>query len=119
MKKILILGGGTGGTIMSNKLRIALDRDEWDITVVDQFKTHYYQPGFLFIPFGIYNKSDVIKPKSDFFPPGVNVIYSKIELIEGEKNQVKMEDGRTLKYDFLIIATGAQTSPEETPGLKE
>ena len=119
MKKILILGGGTGGTIMSNKLRIALDRDEWDITVVDQFKTHYYQPGFLFIPFGIYNKSDVIKPKSDFFPPGVNVIYSKIELIEGEKNQVRLGNGQILKYDFMIIATGAQTSPEETPGLKE
>ena len=119
MKKIVILGGGTGGTIMANKLRTGLDKEQWEITVVDQYKTHYYQPGFLFIPFGIYNKYDVIKPKSDFFPPGVKVIYSKIDLIEGHKNQVLLEGGKVLKYDFLIVATGTHTAPEETPGLKE
>jgi sulfide:quinone oxidoreductase len=119
MKKIVILGGGTGGTIMANKLRTGLDKEQWEITVVDQYKTHYYQPGFLFIPFGIYNKYDVIKPKSDFFPPGVKVIYSKIDLIEGQKNQVLLEGGKVLKYDFLIVATGTHTAPEETPGLKE
>lgn len=119
MRKILILGGGTGGTIMANKLRSILDRSEWDITLVDQYKTHYYQPGFLFIPFGIYNKNDVIKPKSDFFPPGVNVIFSEIDLIEGDKNQVKLGNGKILNYDFMILATGTQTRPDETPGLKE
>ena len=80
MKKLLILGAGTAGTMMANKMRKHLARDEWDITIVDQFKTHYYQPGFLFIPFGMYTRNDVIKPKSDFFPIGVNVIYSKIDL---------------------------------------
>ncbi|MEA1896883.1 MAG: FAD/NAD(P)-binding oxidoreductase [Bacteroidota bacterium] len=119
MRKILILGGGTGGTIMANKLRSILDRSEWDITLVDQYKTHYYQPGFLFIPFGIYNKNDVIKPKNDFFPPGVNVIFSEIDLIEGDKNQVKLGNGKILNYDFMILATGTQTRPDETPGLKE
>lgn len=118
MKKLLILGAGTGGTIMANKMRKVLERDEWDITLVDQFKTHYYQPGFLFIPFGFYKKNDVIKPKSDFFPVGTNVIYSKIEKIESEKNSVLLEDGVVLKYDYLIIATGTRTAPEETPGLK-
>jgi sulfide:quinone oxidoreductase len=119
MKKILILGGGTGGTIMANKLRKVLDREAWDITIVDQFKTHYYQPGFLFIPFGIYNKHDVIKQKSDFFPAGVKVIYAQAELIEPEKNHVLLEGGKVMNYDFLIVATGTQTHPEETPGLKE
>ena len=119
MKKILILGGGTGGTIMANKLRKALERDEWEITLVDKNKTHYYQPGFLFIPFGIYNKYDVIKPKSDFFPPGINVIYTPIESIDGDNNKVILEGGKVLNYDFLIIATGTQTRPDETPGLKE
>ena len=79
MKKIVILGAGTAGTMMANKLRKVLDKDEWGISIVDQFKTHYYQPGFLFIPFGIYNKEDVIKPKSDFIPSGVEMIYSKID----------------------------------------
>ncbi len=118
MKKLLILGAGTGGTIMANKMRKVLERDEWDITLVDQFKTHYYQPGFLFIPFGIYKKSDVVKPKSDFFPVGTNVIYSKIDKIQSDKNSVLLEDGVVLNYDYLIIATGTRTAPEETPGLK-
>lgn len=119
MKKILILGGGTAGTIMVNKLRKALDRQEWDITIVDQHRTHYYQPGFLFIPFEIYNRQDVIKPKGDFFPAGVHVIYSPIDYIDGDNNKVLLDGGKVLHYDFLIIATGTQIVPEETPGLKE
>ncbi len=118
MKKLLILGAGTGGTIMANKMRKVLERTEWDITIVDQHKTHYYQPGFLFIPFGMYTKRDVIKPKSDFIPVGTNVIYSKIDKIEPDKNTVLLEDGVVLNYDYLIIATGTRTAPEETPGLK-
>ena len=119
MKKILILGGGTAGTIMVNKLRKTLDRQDWEITIVDKYKTHYYQPGFLFIPFNIYKKQDVIKAKKDFFPAGVNVIFSDIDKIEPETNKVFLEQGKVLTYDFLIIATGTQTHPEETPGLKE
>lgn len=118
MKRLLILGAGTGGTIMANKMRKVLERDEWDITIVDQHKTHYYQPGFLFIPFGMYSKNDVIKPKSDFFPVGTNVIYSKIDKIDPDNNSVILDDGVVLNYDYLIIATGTRTAPEETPGLK-
>ena len=118
MKRLLILGGGTAGTIMANKMRKDLQRDEWDITIIDQFKTHYYQPGFLFIPFGMYKEKDVVKPKGDFFPTGVNVIYTTIDRIEGEKKQVLLENGVAIKYDYLIIATGAKIVPEETLGLK-
>jgi sulfide:quinone oxidoreductase len=118
MKKILILGAGTGGTIMANKLRKSLDRDEWDITVVDKHKTHYYQPGFLFIPFGIYSKHDVIKPKANFIPSGVNIIYNDIDKIIAEENKVLLTGGKVLNYDFLIIATGTRVDPDETPGLK-
>lgn len=119
MKRIVILGAGTAGTMMANKLRNTLDREEWDITIVDQFKTHYYQPGFLFIPFGIYNRQDVIKPKSDFIPTGVNMVYSKIDKIEAEANRVVLEGGQVLNYDFLIVATGTKTVPAETPGLQD
>ncbi|NQU32727.1 MAG: NAD(P)/FAD-dependent oxidoreductase, partial [Bacteroidetes bacterium] len=118
MKKLLILGAGTAGTMMANKMRKTLSRTEWDITIVDQFKTHYYQPGFLFIPFGIYKKSDVVKPKNDFFPVGVNVIFSEIDKIEPKDNRVILTDGVSLKYDYLLIATGTRTAPEETEGLK-
>jgi sulfide:quinone oxidoreductase len=118
MKKLVILGAGTGGTIMLNKLSELLDRQEWQITIVDQHSIHYYQPGFLFIPFGIYKRSDVIKPQKDFFPPGTNVITSRIEHIEPDKNLVLLKNGRVLDYDYLIIATGSQIHPEETDGLK-
>src|SRR5210317_2263430 len=115
MKKLLIIGAGTGGTIMANKMRKDLPRDEWEITIVDQFKTHYYQPGFLFIPFGYYKPADVVKPKSNFIPVGVNLIYSEIDKVVAEDNKVHLKDGEVLKYDLLIIATGTKISPEETP----
>jgi sulfide:quinone oxidoreductase len=119
MKRIVILGAGTAGTMMANKLRNTLDKEEWNITIVDQFKTHYYQPGFLFIPFGIYNKEDVIKPKADFIPSGVEMIFSAIDRVEGESNKVHLEGGKVLNYDYLIVATGTKTFPEETAGLKD
>ena len=119
MKRIVILGAGTAGTMMANKLRNTLDKEDWDITIVDQFKTHYYQPGFLFIPFGIYNKQDVIKPKADFIPSGVNIIFSEIDRIEGEENKVHLKGGKILNYDYLIVATGTKTFHDETPGLQD
>ncbi len=120
MKRLLILGSGTAGTMVANKLRHILSRDEWKITIVDKDETHYYQPGFLFIPFGIYGENDVIKPKRDFVPPGVEMILSEIELIEPEENRVKIaKDDRYLYYDYLIIATGTHPRPDETPGLSE
>jgi sulfide:quinone oxidoreductase len=82
MKKLVILGAGTGGTMMANKLRKVLDRSAWEMIIVDEEKNHYYQPGFIFIPFGIYTKQDVIKPKADFIPSGVKLVFGKIDRIE-------------------------------------
>lgn len=117
MKKLLILGAGTAGTMMLNKLSTALDKNEWQITIVDQHETHYYQPGFLFIPFGIYSCKDVIKPKRDFFPPDTNVVKSEIEKIEPSENRVLLKNGQVLGYDYLIIATGSKIDPSETEGM--
>jgi sulfide:quinone oxidoreductase len=120
MKKLLILGAGTAGTMVANRLARLLDTDEWHITLVDQDETHYYQPGLLFIPFGIYSKNDVIKPKRDFIPSGTELIMSPIEIIDPDHNQVKLaKSGRLLNYDVLVITTGCQVHPEQTPGLKE
>ncbi len=121
MKRVLILGGGTAGTLVANKLYQELDPDEWQITVVDKDDRHYYQPGFLFIPFGIYKgKQDVMRSRRRYLPRGVELILSEIEVIEPDKNQVRItKNNRTLPYDFLIITTGSHTAPEETPGLAE
>ena len=117
MKKLLILGAGTGGTIMTNKLAPVLDRREWQITIVDKDEYHHYQPGYLFIPFNIYSQNDVIKPRRDFFPAGIEVIMSPIEIIQPEVNKVKLTSGQVLSYDILIIATGSGIHPEETEGM--
>jgi len=119
MKKLLILGAGTAGTMMLNKLNNVLDKNEWLITIVDQHEKHYYQPGFLFIPFNIYNCKDVIKPKRDVYPTGTTVINSEIDKIEPKENRVLLKNGQVLGYDYLIIATGAKIKPEETEGLKD
>jgi sulfide:quinone oxidoreductase len=119
MKKIVILGAGTAGTMMANKLDRALAADEWSITVVDQNKIHYYQPGFLFIPFGMYTQKDVEKPKRDFLPSRIRMVFSGIEVIDPDRNRVRLSDGRYLDYDLLVIATGTQIRPEETDGLAD
>ena len=117
MKKLVILGAGTAGTMMVNHLRPKLNKKEWDITIVDQYKTHYYQPGFLFLPFDTYTEDQVKKTGKKFIPKGVNYIQQKIELIQPESNTIQLEDG-TLNYDILIIATGSKIAPEEVEGMK-
>src|SRR5579859_3354842 len=118
MRTLLILGAGTGGTIVANKMVHQLDPHDWQIIVVDRNETHYYQPGFLFIPFGMYKPNDVIKPKRHFLPTKVEVIFSDIDQIEPSTNRVTLAQAkRVITYDQLVIATGTDIHPEETPGL--
>ena len=117
MRRLVILGGGTAGTMMANKIARVLDKDEWQITVVDTTPVHYYQPGFLFVPFGVYTARDVTKPRRDFLPPSVNLLLAEIDRIDPEKKVLIAQDGSTLPYDYLIIATGARIRPDQTEGL--
>src|SRR5437867_11788818 len=114
MKKLLILGAGTAGTMMANRLRKELCPDEWAIAIVDQYPKHYYQPGFLFMPFGIYSEKDVIKPKKKLIPPKVHYIESEIDRIEPDHNRVLLRFGKRLDYEFPILATGLKTASEQT-----
>ena len=101
--------------MVANKLSERLD-DEWTLTIVDQDETHYYQPGFLFIPFGIYSPDDVVKPKIEFLPPRADVVHGTIDLIEPADNRVKLADGTTLDYEYLVVATGARPVQPPLPG---
>ncbi len=119
MKTFLILGAGTAGTMVANKMADLLDPHDWQVIIVDRDETHYYQPGFLFIPFDIYTPSDVVKPKRNFIPPNVEMVISDIELIEPDQNRVTLtREGRVIRYDLLVVATGSRIEPEETEGLK-
>lgn len=118
MKNLLILGAGTAGTMMANHLSGALDNRQWKITIVDHQKTHYYQPGFLFIPFGTYTPDQVKRDITDFIPKGVTYKNQEIDRIVPEENSIKLSDGTSMDYDLLIIATGSRTAPEEVTGMK-
>ena len=118
MKKVLILGAGTAGTMMANHLQHELDKKQWEIEIIDEMEEHHYQPGYLFLPFDIYTPEDIIKSIDEFIPKGVSLRKGKIDKIEPEANNVKMADGSFINYDLLIIATGAKIAPEETAGMQ-
>jgi sulfide:quinone oxidoreductase len=117
MKTLLILGAGTGGTMVANKMARKLDPINWQIIIIDQEEKHYYQPGFLFLPFGLYESSDVIKPKKMFLPSKIEVVFSEIKMIDPANNMVRLSNERSINYDYLVIATGSDIHPEETPGM--
>lgn len=118
MKRIVILGAGTAGTMMANHLRRELKREEWEIDIIDERETHYYQPGYLFLPFDIYEPEDIVKPIRDFIPKGVRLLTDRIDKINPAVNNVEMANGDHLHYDVLIVATGAKIAPEEVEGMK-
>ncbi len=118
MKRLLVLGAGTAGTMVANKLRPRLDPLEWEIVIVDENECHHYQPGYLFIPFGIYTADDITRPRRDFLPTGVEFVVAEVDRIEADQNRVLLVDGDPIEYDQLVIASGTRPRPDETPGLE-
>lgn len=117
MKSIVILGGGTGGTLTANRLRRAYSSDEASITVVDQNDRHVYQPGLLFVPFGLTHPEDIVRPRGRQLHRGIDYRPGVIERVDLDSNAVHLADGTELPYDVLVVATGAVLAPEETEGL--
>jgi sulfide:quinone oxidoreductase len=117
MRRLLVLGAGTAGTMVVNKLRHRLAKADWEIAVVDQSDRHFYQPGYLFIPFGAYSPDEVVKPRKRFIPDGVDLVYGEVDRVEPDANAVLLSDGRRLPYDYLVIATGVEPRPDQTPGM--
>ena len=85
--------------------------------MLDEREEHHYQPGYLFLPFGIYEPEDITKPIKDFIPRGVNLINDQIDRILPKEQLVRMTNGDQLHCDILIIATGAKIAPDETEGM--
>jgi sulfide:quinone oxidoreductase len=117
MHRIVILGGGTGGTLSANRLRKSYSADEASITVVDENDDHLYQPGLLFIPFGQRQTSDLIRPRGRQLLRGIDYVTTGVDHVDLPANTVVLNDGSQLVYDVLVVATGSVVSPEETEGL--
>jgi sulfide:quinone oxidoreductase len=116
MARIVVLGGGTGGTLGANRLRKALGPDA-SITVVDQDGRHVYQPGLLFVPFGLAHPDDIVKPRDRQLRDGIDYVQQPIDRVDLDADTVHLADGTALAYDVLVVATGAALQPEETDGL--
>ncbi len=118
---VVVLGGGTGGTLAANRLRRLLPADEVAITVVDQDDRHVYQPGLLFVPFGLAHVEDLVRPRHRQLHDGIDFVRAPIDHVDVERNEVHVAGPNgahtVLGYDALIVASGARLVPEETEGL--
>ncbi len=117
MKNLLILGGGTAGSMAANKLRKKLPKADWNITVIDADDNHRYQPGFLFLPFGTYQPQQVTKSRRAQLRKDIPLAYGEIEAVQADENKVVLTDGREFAYDVLIVATGVTPRPDQTDGM--
>jgi sulfide:quinone oxidoreductase len=116
-KRIVILGGGTGGTMTANRLRRVFDPDEAEIHVVDLDDWHVYQPGLLFVPFGLAQVEEIVRPRRRQLRNGIVFHENEIESVSIERDEVLLDDRSVLPYDVLVVATGVRLQPEETQGL--
>ncbi len=117
MPTLVILGGGTAGTMAANKLRDRLADEDWRIVVVDKDDNHDYQPAYLFVPFGINKTKHVRRSRHAFIDDGIELIMGEVDRVDPEGKQVHLLDGRELDYDYLVVATGTTPRPDQTPGM--
>ena len=118
MKKIVILGSGCAGTMTAVGLRKKLSESEWDITIIDNDEIHHYQPGWLFIPFGVYTADDCQKPKREFIPKGVNFVLDEVVGVDPAQRTIEGKRGK-YNYDWLVVASGCRIMPEEVEGMMD
>jgi sulfide:quinone oxidoreductase len=114
--RIVILGAGTGGTLTANRLRRRLG-DRAEITVVDRDDEHLYQPGLLFVPFGVEHPERLVRSRAKQLRSGIDFRLGEVERVEADASTVHLADGTELGYDVLVVASGAELLPEETEGL--
>jgi sulfide:quinone oxidoreductase len=116
-KHVVVLGGGTGGTMVANRLRRRFDMDELEIHVVDRDDRHVYQPGLLFVPFGLARVDEIVRPRRRQLHGGIAFHENEVAEVWIERDEVLLDDGTVLPYDVLVVATGARLQPEGTDGL--
>src|SRR5438270_3064287 len=118
MKRIVILGGGTGGTLVANRLRRMYTAAEAAITVVDRDDAHVYQPGLLFVPFGLAHADEIVRSRAAQLHGGIDFVRSDVDRVDLDANAVYLTDGaRRLDYDVLVVASGSRLALDETEGL--
>ena len=116
-KRIVILGGGTGGTLSANRLRRLCPGNDVEIVVVDQNDDHVYQPGLLFVPFGLTHSTEIVRSRRHQLHKGIEFRLVPVERVDIQSDIVHLGDGTELSYDALVVASGSVLVEEETEGL--
>jgi sulfide:quinone oxidoreductase len=119
MKRIVIVGAGTGGTLVANLLARDLRPGEASLTVVAASRRHLYQPGWLYVPFGWQDPRSLSRPARRLLRPEVELVVDRVERLDPEGRQLRLAGGQTLDYDYLVLASGSRVVPQEVPGLAE
>ncbi|WP_338740665.1 FAD/NAD(P)-binding oxidoreductase [Haloplanus salilacus] len=121
--RIAVVGGGTGGTVLANKLtsKLAaeLDADEVKVILIDETGTHVYKPVWLYVAFGRADPSEGLRPLDDLLDRRVRLRTSRVTDVDTAGKRLTLGDGETLEYDHLVLATGARLVPDRVPGLAE
>jgi len=117
--RIVVLGGGVGGTLAANLLARGLARQDVEITVADRTGKHVYQPGWLYIPFGQETARNLVRSERGLLDRRINLIVDDFTRIDPERHLIVADDGAALPYDYLVVATGSRNVPEDVPGLAE
>lgn len=115
-KRVVILGGGVGGTIVANRLAKKVRAPDADITVIDSTGKHVYQPGFVYTAFDNQGAERLVRNERKLLKRKVKLLIGEASRIDHENNRVVMGDGREVPYDYLVIATGSTLSLEDVPG---
>ncbi len=119
MKRIVIVGAGSGGVMVANRLRRSLDKDKAEIVVLDKSDQHIYQPGFTMLPFDLCQVEDIVRPVKDLLYDGIEFINKEVTEINPDKNYVVAGGSDKIDYDYLVIATGAQLIMNEPEGVAD
>lgn len=115
--RIVIAGAGAAGLATASRLAARLEGAT--ITLIDARKAHYYQPGFTLVASGIKPANYVTSSTADYVPHGVELIEERVAEIDPEGNTVVTASGRSVPYDFLVVATGLQLDYAAIEGMDE
>ena len=119
-KQVLILGGGFGGLTSANLIRKGLQVEECEITIVD--KNQHFMMGLvnLWILSGTRRLEDSQIALNKLEAKGIKFLNDEITGIDPSKNSVTTKtNSNKLKYDYLIIALGAEVAPKLIDGFED
>ena len=121
--RVLVVGGGMGGTIFANNLARRIHNElksgKASITMLSASDKHMYQPGLLYVALGRMTPDELYREQASLLEPCITLHVDPVETFNLKDNHVVTKGGKTHEYDVIVIATGSRAMPELIPGLAE